>query len=91
MFFGSFPLEEAKVICKRNPYPSLAFVAVVVFSIVMEWITIKLFSYTAVVIPMTGAFGGTHLKASDLLWGPHSIDHFVYYSNTKFLRFNSRI
>ena len=42
-------------------------------------------------IPMTGAFGGTHLKASDLLWGPHSIDHFAYYSNTKLLRFNSRI
>ena len=40
---------------------------------------------------MTGAFGGTHLKASDLLWGPHSIDHFAYYSNTKLLRFNSRI
>ena len=38
-------------------------------------------------IPMTGAFGGTHLKASDLLWGPHSIDHFAYYSNTKFLLF----
>ena len=42
-------------------------------------------------IPMTGAFGGTHLKAFDLLWGPQSIDHFAYYSNTKFLRLNSRI
>ena len=42
-------------------------------------------------IPMTGAFAGTHLKASELLWGPHSIDYFAYYSNTKFLRFNSRI
>ena len=42
-------------------------------------------------VPMTGAFGGTHLKASDLLWGPHSIDHFADYSNTKLLRFNSRI
>ena len=34
---------------------------------------------------MTGAFGGKHLKASDLLWGPHSIDHFAYYSNKKLL------
>ena len=42
---------------------------------------------------MTGAFGGTHLKASYLLslGSAFYIDHFAYYSNTKLLRFNSRI
>ena len=34
---------------------------------------------------MTGAFRGTHLKAFDLVWGPHSIDHFAYNLNTSFL------
>lgn len=42
-------------------------------------------------IPMTGAFRGTHFKAFDLVWGPHYIDPFAYYLNTKLLRFNSRI
>ena len=39
---------------------------------------------------MTGAFRGTHFKAFALVWGPHSIDHFADYMNTKLLRFNLR-
>ena len=56
----------------------------------MEWIATKLIFLATVVFAMTGAFRGTHLKAFDLVWGPHYIDHFAYYLNTKLLRFNSR-
>ena len=56
----------------------------------MEWITTRLIFSAACAIPMTGAFRGTHFKAFDLVWGPHSNDRFAFYLNTKHLRFNSR-